>query len=320
MKKGFWKNKEVIVTGANGFIGSWLCKALVEREARVTALVRNKKKQDLLKNSGIEKKVKIKEADITDFNSLRNIFEKIKPEYCFHLAAQTVVDKSQNSVHRCFKTNVGGTWNVVKATKQRKLKGILIASTTKVYGDQGRRKANELSALKAKDPYSISKICSEKIALATARCFGINVAILRTSNVFGGNDFNLVRLVPNAISKVLKNQQPVIHGRGLSKLDFIFVGDVVNAYLSAGEKIEKSNGQIINVATGKSIAVRKVVEKITGLSKRKVKPKFVKKREEKRVIIIDNSKARKLISWKPKYSLEKGLLKTIKWYKNYYKK
>ncbi len=317
MKKGFWKNKKVIVTGANGFIGSWLCKALIEKGAKVTALVRNRKKLHSLKNLGIEKKVKMQQADITDFNSLMNVFEKSKPQYCFHLAAKTTVDKSPKSAVECFKTNVEGTWNLMKAAKQKGLRGIVIASTTKVYGSQGKRKANEQSTLKANDPYSISKTCSEKVSLMAGLCFGINTVIIRTGNVFGGNDFNLVRLVPNTISTMLKNQQPIIHGRGLSKLDFIFVDDVTDAYLMAGEKIGKINGEIINISTGKSVSILKLVKRIIALSKKKVKPKFVKKREERRVITVNNNKAQRLLSWKPRYSLEKGLKETIKWYENY---
>src|SRR3989338_7071642 len=131
-----WSNKNVFITGADGFIGGWVAKVLVERGANVVVLARDDKKESALKLHHIQDKVNIVHGDITDFSLLRRIINEYEIEYCFHLAAQALVQVANRSPLSTFETNIKGTWTLLEAIREvatKNFKGLIVASTDKAY-------------------------------------------------------------------------------------------------------------------------------------------------------------------------------------------
>lgn len=326
MKPDFWKGRNVFITGATGFIGSWLTGTLVEKGAHVVILVRDehpKEKSPHLEES-YSKLSGIVWGDITNYGVIERIFNEYEIDTCFHLAAQAIVGVANRAPLSTFESNIKGTWNILEvARNSQMLKRLVIASSDKAYGEHEGLPYTEEYHLNAIHPYDTSKACADMLAHTYFHTYGLSVAITRCANTYGGGDLNFSRIIPDTIRSVLQGKNPVIRSDGTPVRDYLYVLDAVNAYLTLAEKMdsEEVRGQVFNFGTESPVTVLDLVNTIIRISGRtSLKPVVAgkgKTRGEIQKQYLSIEKAKRMLGWTPKYSLEKGLEETIKWYENF---
>ncbi len=323
-----WKNRNVMITGVTGFVGTWLAKELVERGANVIGFVRDEIPNMPLRTMGIyDKLAAVPRGDLTDYNSVKRVFSEYEIDTCFHLGAQPIVSIANRNPTLTFEVNIKGSWNVLEAARtSEKLKSLVIASTDKVYGEPIELPISEKHLLLANYPYDASKACMETLARTYFTTYGLPVAITRCCNIYGGADINFSRIIPGTIKSIFMNQDPVIRSDGTPVRDFIFVKDAVNAYLTLAEQIDKIEvkGEAFNFANNNPINMIDLVKKIIEVSGRTdIKPDIQGTRKPDAEIdeqYLTSEKAERVLGWKPKYTLGGGLKETIEWYEEYFSK
>ncbi|MBI2549630.1 GDP-mannose 4,6-dehydratase [Candidatus Woesearchaeota archaeon] len=316
-----WKDKNVFVTGGNGFVGSWLVNELVKKEANVTCIVRDPVKGSNLEFLGIADQVNTVKGNIEDYNAVEKAMKETGAEVCFHLAAQAIVGIANKSPLQTFETNIKGTWNVLEACRQLGVKRTVVASSDKAYGEHEKLPYKEDFCLNGLTPYEASKSCADLLARAYAKTYGLPVAVTRCGNIYGGGDLNWSRIIPGTIKAVLNNESPIIRSDGTPIRDYIYVLDVVAAYLAAAEQLDKEAGKAFNFGTETPVSVLELAKKIIAASGKEIEPVILNEaKNELQEQYLDWAKAGKVLGWKPKYSLDAGLKETIAWYTSYFLK
>jgi CDP-glucose 4,6-dehydratase len=311
----FWEGKNVLVTGGTGFIGSWITRGLFERKANVVVLVR-----DLVQpHTEIIPKVRaIVKGDILDYEFLLRILNEYEIDTTYHLAAQAIVGVANKNPVSTFETNIRGTWNLLEAIRNSKsIKRVIVASTDKVYGKHEKLPYTEDFELKGLYPYDASKVCEDILARTYFNTYGLPITVTRFANVYGGGDFNFSRIIPDTIRSLLLNKQPIIRSDGTPVRNYIYIFDVVNAYLLLAERIEKAIGNAFNFGTNKPISVLELVNLIIKVSGKNIAPTVEGKEVPKGEIdkqYLDSSKAKRILGWEAKVPLEEGLKHTYEWY------
>jgi len=318
MKYNFWNNKRVFITGYEGFLGSWLTNALVDKKAKVVGLdIIYKRPKSILKEN--RKYLTAIKGDVADLKTVKRIINKYKPEFIFHLAAEAIVGRANKNPLRTFKSNIEGTWNILESCKGKTfINGIIIASSDKAYGPQKNLPYTEDMAVKGTHPYDVSKSCTDLIAMAYHNTYGIPVCVTRCGNIYGPGDLNFSRLVPDAIKSILREKRFIVRSDGKFTRDYIYVEDVIKGYLLIAEKIKKLKlyGQAFNFSNEKPIAVLSLFKKIAYASKLKIlAPKILNKaKNEIKHQYLSAKKAKSILGWLPEYSLEEGIKETLSWY------
>ncbi len=319
----FWRARKVLITGVNGFIGAWLASRLLGCGANVTALTRGNITNPILQ-AAHRKLAKVIKSDITSHKLLSRIFKAEKIDTCFHLAAQPLVNEAFRLPLSTFELNIRGTWNILEAARAAGVKRLVIASADKVYGSQEKLPYKEDSPLLAVRPYDASKACGDILSRTYAHTFNLPVVVARCSNVYGGGDLNFTRIIPDTIKAVLNNNKPVIQSNGLVFRDYIYISDVVEAYLILAKALDKEEirGEAFNFGSGKPTSVLEVVRKIIAIcDKPKLKPVILRKTNSKNEIdrqFLSIEKAKKILGWSPSYNMDDGLKLTIDWYKDFF--
>jgi len=241
----------------------------------------------------------------------------------FHLGAQTLVGVGLNAPLLTLESNVRGTWNVLEATRRqsRTVERLVLASSDKAYG-QSDHPYVEDDPLRASSPYDVSKAAGDLIAQSYHATYGLPVCIVRCGNIYGGGDLNWSRIVPGTIRSFLKREAPEIRSDGTYVRDYIYVADVVAAYLDVAEGLGRPEvvGQAFNFASGAQVSVLEMVKAIAKLMGGGELP-------EPRVLNIakngikeqrlSTEKAQRVLGWKAKVALDEGLRSTIDWYRSY---
>lgn len=318
-----WKDSNVFVTGADGFIASWLAKALLEKGANVTIIARDLKKIPGYRLLGIEGKLNIVIGDIIEYDKIKRLINEYEIECCFHLAAQALVQTATRGPISTFESNIKGTWNILEACRTTEtVKKVVVASSDKAYGVQEKLPYTEESPLLGLYPYDASKACTDILARSYFKSYTLPVAVTRNGNTYGGGDLNFSRIIPDTIRCVFQGKELLIRSDGTPERDYIYVKDAVNAYLTLAENMNKKeiHGHAFNFGTEKPISVKDLVTKIAAISGRPdLKPKILgQAKNEIDRQYLDASKARQALGWEPKYSLDQGLKETIDWYKGYF--
>ena len=320
----YFNGKKVFITGASGFIGSWLTKSMLEKNADVTCLLRDSDPNSMFFTEGMDRKVSIVRSCLEDFRSLERAINEYEPEVVVHLGAQAIVGIANNSPIGTFDSNIAGTWNLLEACRlhRRAVKSVVVASSDKAYGEQKVLPYTEESPLLATNPYDVSKACADMLARSYAKTYDMPITISRCGNFFGGGDMNFSRLVPGTIRSAYNNESPVIRSDGRYIRDYIYVKDAVSAYETLAEKTEsgKFNGEAFNFSN----EVKYSVLELTGImlkkmGKQKLKPTI--KNEAPNEITAQHLSARKakeMLGWKHAWGIEDGLDETIKWYAEYF--
>lgn len=300
---------KVLVTGGAGFIGSWAVNNLISKGLE-TVVIDNLSTGE---KGNLNKKVKFYEVDIRDAK-VSEIFEKEKPDYVFHLAAQINVRESiKNPIEDC-NLNILGSLNVLNCCVKSGVKKIIFSSTGgAIYGDDCKIPTPETGKEEPMSPYGIAKFSIEKYLNFYKNVLGLDYVSLRYSNVYGPrqNTKGEAGVVAIFIKKILSGGKPIINGSGEQNRDYIYVKDVANANILA----LKLSG-IFNVGTGKETSVNEIFRKITNKMNSDAKEIHGSaiKGEQMRSCLD----ATKLINsgWKLGYDLEKGLRETIEYFKN----
>lgn len=317
----FWNQRNVFVTGATGLLGSWLTEELLHRGANLTCLIRDWVPESRLVNSGAVARVNAVRGELEDYSSLARALNEYEIDTVFHLGAQTIVGTALRSPVGTFEANVRGTWNLMEACRNNAslVKRVIIASSDKAYGEQEQLPYREDTPLNSKYPYDVSKACSEFVAMSYFHTYRTPIAITRCGNLYGGGDLNFNRLIPGTIRSALMNEAPIIRSDGKFVRDYFYVRDAVDAYLTLAERLpdEKFVGQAFNFSTETPVSVLELVDKILKLiGKTNLIPKVLN--EASREIphqYLSCDKARCMLNWQSKHSLENGLQETIGWYK-----
>lgn len=325
IKKNFWTRKNVFVTGATGLLGSSLVPEICRLGANVICLVRDWVPMSKFLLNQLDKKVNIVRGDVEDFSVIERSLNEYEIDTVFHLAAQTIVSIANTSPISTFRTNIMGTVNVLEASRKLPgIKRILVASSDKAYGEQIKLPYTEKTPLQGTHPYDVSKSCADLISQAYFKTYNTPVCVTRFANFYGAGDLNFNRIIPGTIQSVIFNERPIIRSDGSYVRDYIYIEDAVRCYLLLAEKMEalKLFGEAFNFSQGVRLTVLEITNLILKLmGRRDLKPVILN--EVQGEILhqyLSNEKAQKVLGWKPRYTLEEGLKKTIKWYKEFFSK
>ena len=322
MIDNFWKDRNVFVTGCTGLLGSWLTRALVERGANVTGLIRDLVPKSNLNWSGFNDKITIVRGEIEDYFLLERTINEYEIDTVFHLAAQTIVTIANRNPVSTFESNIKGTWNVLEACRRSPLvKRIIVASSDKAYGNQEKLPYYENTPLEGRHPYDVSKSCADLLCRAYFETYKLSVCITRCGNFYGGGDLNFNRIVPGTIRSMLNKEAPIIRSDGTLIRDYFYIEDAVEAYLCLAEKMEELNiqGEAFNFSNEIQVTVLELVNKIIKLMGSNLKPKILSEAtNEIKHQYLSAKKSREILNWKPKHTLDEGLRRTIKWYEEFF--
>ncbi|MBS0603532.1 MAG: GDP-mannose 4,6-dehydratase [Verrucomicrobia bacterium] len=322
--KDFWINKNVFVTGATGFLGYWLTKALVQEKANVVTLVRDHDPQSALFRSKLHRKTRVVQGALEDYASLERAINEHEIDTVFHLGAQTIVGTALRNPLPTFESNIRGTYNLLEACRQHKglVKRIVVASSDKAYGSSTVLPYTEEMPLRGQHPYDVSKSCTDLLSYTYYQTYGLPVVVARCGNLFGGGDLNWSRLIPGTIKNFHLKTAPVIRSDGTYTRDYLYVEDAVYAYLMLAFNAHKENicGQAFNFGPNSPYSVLDIVIALQRLMNcSDLPPKILNEaREEIRDQSLDSQKAKQALGWQPLFNLEDGLQRTVQWYGNYF--
>ncbi len=322
MIDGFWRDRPVLVTGATGLLGSWLTPRLTAAGADVVCLGRDWVPQSELVRSRAIEKVRVARGDIRDRDTLERVIGEYQVDTVLHLAAQTIVGIANGNPVSTFESNIQGTWNLLEACRRSPgVRSIVVASSDKAYGDQDDLPYSETAPLQGRHPYDVSKSCADLLAHAYATTYGLPVAITRCGNFYGGGDLNWDRIVPGTIRAVLRGQRPVIRSDGQYIRDYFYVEDGAAAYMLLAEQLycrEDLRGLAFNFSNELQITVLELVNRLLRAMGSDLEPDVRNEaRNEIRHQYLSAERARQMIHWSPLFTLEEGLERTIRWYREF---
>ncbi len=313
--------KKILVTGADGFIGSHLTEALLDRGYEVKAFVYYNSFNswgwlDALTPERL-KQIEIFSGDIRDPNGVRTAMEGV--DMVFHLAALIAIPFSYHSPDSYVDTNIKGTLNVLQAARTLNLDRIVITSTSEVYGTAQYVPIDEKHPFQGQSPYSATKIGADRLAESFYRSFGLPISIARPFNTFGPRQ-SARAVIPTIITQLLAGKKEIELGSLTPTRDFNYVKDTVSGFIAIAES-ENTVGQEINIATQQEISIGDLAKEIIS----QINPKVRIVCDEQRIrpensevnrLLGSNEKIKRLTNWSPKYTFEQGIAETIDWIRN----
>ncbi len=310
-----WKSKRVLVTGAGGFIGSHLVERLVSLGARTTALVRYNSAGSWgwLDKSPIKDDLKVVLGDIRDQDSTQRAVEGV--DIIFHLAALIAIPYSYHAPLSYVRTNVEGTLNILQSAMRSDVDLVIHTSTSEVYGTARSVPINEGHPLQGQSPYSATKIGADKIVESFNLSFGLPVVTVRPFNTYGPRQ-SARAVIPTIVTQALGNET-IRLGNISPTRDLNYVADTVEGFIKAAES-SKAIGEVINLGTGREISIGELATTILRTMGKDLQVITDSERirpggSEVERLCADASKARQLLGWEPKHSLEEGLTRTVEW-------
>lgn len=317
-----WGSRRVLVTGATGMVGSWLVKELLERGARVVGLVRDADPRSELYRSGDVDRISVVNGRLEDLRTVERAVNEHAVDTVFHLGAQTIVGAAQRAPLATFESNVRGTWNLLEACRRHDglVDRVVVASSDKAYGAQADLPYTEDSPLEATRPYEVSKACADLLTRSYHETYRLPVTVARCGNVYGGGDLNWSRIVPGTIRSLLRGERPVIRSDGTYVRDYIYVEDVVDAYLDLADALDGqgADGEAFNFSTESPLSVLEIVDRLRGiLDGGDLEPRILDEAEgEIEAQHLSAAKARERLGWSPRWELDEGLRETVAWYRD----
>lgn len=317
-----YRGKRVVVTGADGFIGSHVVEALVAEGAEVTALAlyNSFDAHGWLDELPAETlgAIRLVRGDVRDGGFVSRLLAG--QDVCFHLAALIAIPFSYDAPRAYVDTNVVGTLNVLEAARDHGLSRVVHTSTSEVYGTALTQPMPESHPLQGQSPYSASKIGADMMAEAFARSFGLPVVTLRPFNTYGPRQSERA-VISATIRQALDPACESIRLGDLSpKRDFTFVSDTAQAFLAVGIADNLAYGEAYNGGTGRSVTIGEMVEavrRVTGCNKA-VETEAARMRPENSevlALLADHAKLTQATGWQPEITLEEGLSRTVAWWR-----
>ena len=318
-------NKKVLVTGADGFIGSHLTEMLVNKGANVKALSLYNSFNDWgwLENTGCLDNIEVVCGDVRDANFCREITQGMHT--VFHLAALIAIPYSYIAPESYVATNVTGTLNMLQAARDAGVKRFLHTSTSEVYGSARYLPINEEHPLQAQSPYSATKIAADAVAMSFFNTFGLPLTVVRPFNTYGPRQ-SARAVIPTIISQVLANKKTIRLGSLYPTRDFNYVEDTCRGFIKLAE-CEDAIGKTVNIGSNREISVGDLFELIKEVTQSDIATEADDERmrpdkSEVARLCCDNTIIRDLTGFKPQIPLREGLTRTFEWFKqpeNYHK-
>ena len=323
MSAAFWRDRPTLVTGATGLLGGWLTRDLVAAGADVVCVVRDWVPRSELLSTSLMQRVRLVRGDVRDQALIERVLGEYEVDAVFHLAAQTIVGVANRNPVSTFESNIQGTWAVLEACRRSPtVKEIVLASSDKAYGDHEVLPYDETAALQGAHPYDVSKSCADLVARSYAVTYGLPVAITRCGNFYGGGDLNWNRIVPGTIRSVLRGERPVIRSDGTLIRDYFYVEDGSAAYLALAEAIAARpdlRGEAFNFSNEVQVSVLDLARRILRAMDSSLEPDVRDEaKHEIRHQYLSAAKARRMLAWSPRFTLDSGLERTIAWYREFF--
>lgn len=313
--------KKVLVTGADGFIGSHLTEILIKEGYKVKAFVNYNSFNSWGWLDSIDKEIineiEIFSGDIRDPNGVKVAMKGI--EEIYHLAALIAIPFSYHSPDSYVDTNIKGTLNVLQAARELETSRVLITSTSEVYGTAKYIPIDELHPYQGQSPYSATKIGADRLAESFYRSFNMPISIVRPFNTYGPRQ-SARAVIPTIITQLLSGEKKIKLGALSPTRDFNYVKDTVNGFIKIAQS-QKTIGEEINIATQHEISIGKLAEELI----KQINPSAEIVCDEQRIrpeksevnrLLGSNEKIKKLTDWEVKYTFEKGINETVEWFRN----
>lgn len=308
----------VFITGGAGFIGRWVTKRLLEDNHNVWILdnLTNGRKENIKELLGHKNLKDFIVGDIKDKTLLAKIFEN-KFDICYHLGASINVQDSIDDPRTTFDNDAAGTVNILEECRKQNTK-VVFMSTCMVYDRAGTEKGiNELHPTKPASPYAGSKIAGENMVLSYWYAYKMPVAVIRPFNTYGpfqktGGEGGVVAIF---IKRNLQGDTLNIYGDGTQTRDLLYVEDCARFVAEAGYS-DSVNGEIVNAGLGRDISINDLARLISGDEKRIVHVPHIHPQSEIQKLLCDYTKAKTILGWEPKISLEEGIKRTEEWIKS----
>jgi len=319
-----WRERSVLVTGATGIVGSWLCEELLRRGARVVAFVLDDDPQSRLYSEGIDRGLSIVRGHLGRFEDCLRAINLHECSDIFHLGAQTIVGNALREPLETFESNIRGTYNLLEAARRLAplVRSIVVASSDKAYGDSPVLPYTEDMPLIGRHPYDVSKSCADLLTAAYAHTYALPATIARCGNIYGGGDLNWSRIVPGTMRSLLRGERPIVRSDGGPIRDYLYVRDVVDAYLTLAEATHAQTvapGEAFNFSPQSRHTVLEIVAEIGRAMGVEPDPQILATAVmEIREQTLDASKAQQRLGWTATWSLPRGLEETAAWYRQHF--
>ena len=316
--------QKILVTGATGLVGSWLCRRLLQEGAQVVALVRDWDPQSEFIRSGDINRCTVVSGCLEDYACLLRALAEHEVDTVFHLGAQAIVGTALISPLATFEANIRGSYNLLEACRvlREQVRAVVVASSDKAYGEAAQLPYTEDMPANGRHPYDVSKSCTDLLAQTYAQTYGLNVTIARCGNIYGGGDLNWSRIVPGTIRSVLEGRAPQLRSDGGFIRDYIYVDDVVDAYLAlaAAPGRQGVRGEAFNFSPQRPLTVLEITRAVLAAMGSSAEPVILNSaRAEIKDQYLDAGKAFKVLDWRPRHSLEQGLEATLAWYRAHFR-
>ena len=307
--------QRIVVTGGAGFVGSNMVRRLLREGARVVVL--DDFYTGAMENLPDEAGIEVIRGSVTDYELVRDVVKGAA--VVFHEAARNIIVSTRNP-REDYEVNIGGTLNVLLAARETGVPRTVYASSASVYGNPRYLPINEDDATNMLSPYAVSKFAGENYCKAFYESYGLSVAAVRYSNVYGPAqrpDNPYCGVIAKFFEAAMDNEAPRIHGDGEQTRDFTYIDDVVEATLLAGLS-SKAEGQVYNVGTGRETTINQLARMIIRIAGATSEPTYVDRRDidniRRRVVNIE--KIRRELRWVPSVIIEEGLRRTYQWLKD----
>ncbi len=316
--------KSVLITGVTGLLGSWMAEKMYCENLQVSGIAIDETKDNLLKSKGIYEKINIEYFDISNESDLSEYFANNQFDIVFHLAAQTQVIDANLDPLQTFNSNIKGTWNVLNECLKHNLP-VVVASSDKAYGISNKLPYLETHELNGIYPYEVSKSITDMLVRSYYQTYNLNVVSLRCGNIYGGGDFNWDRLIPGVCKWLFNNEQPILRTDGSFKRDWVYVEDVVEAYIQVGSSLFNQDKKISLAYNFAADSYKTVIEVYNEVSKtitgKIIEPIYkIDSDTEIPDQYLDSQKIRDELGVRSKITLDKGIKLTVDWYKDYFLK
>ena len=313
----------VLVTGAQGFVGSWLVDRLVTDGEAVVVPRRPAPPLSRFAEARLDRRTTAVDVDAEDAGSILRVLREHDVELVFHLAARTAPTVVPAPPGELLEGNLRATEGMLEALRLAAERGepvrAVIASSSLAYGRPARQPVIEDEPLRAERPYPVSKAACDSIARSYADTFELPLAVTRISNLFGGGDPHGARLVPSVIAALLAGERPVIRSDGTPEREYLFVLDAVSAYLAVAASLAErgAHGRAWNVGSGTPTSVVALVDRTIAVAGADVEPEVLGAPRAGAAadrLCLDSSAIRDELGWSPAWDLEEGLSETWRWY------
>jgi UDP-glucose 4-epimerase len=304
------------VTGGAGFIGSNICEGLVNKGEKVRILdnFSTGKRENIVK---FKDSIELIEGDLGNLEVVKRAMAGV--DFVLHQGALPSVERSIEDPLTTNKVNILGTLNVLLAACEAKVKRVIYASSSSVYGDTRTLPKKEVMKTSPQSPYAVTKLIGEAYCRIHYSIYGLETVCLRYFNVFGPRQdpsSQYAAVIPKFITLMLRGESPPIYGDGEQSRDFTFIDNVVEANLEACEA-KGASGRAFNIACGKSISINNLVQRLNGILKTRIEPTYQSPRKgDVRHSWADISQARKILHYSPEVGFAAGLEKTVRWFRD----